>query len=150
MDKALKAFLNNSELIGKTNREAWGEYIRFVESHGLHPIGFRSFTKSLTAYSGLTTKAKYTPDGTVRIIVEKPKDAYDKGFDAFIDEREGQMFDMVPSNDVYEQYSRMCIKEGYPLIGQCDFSRRICSALELTTKTARVEGHYLRVFVYEQ
>lgn len=149
MDKALKAFLNDSELIGKTNYEAYEEYVRFIEAHGLHPIGFRSFAKSLTCYSGLTTKSKYTPNGTVRIIVEKPKDAYDKGFDAFIDEREAQMFDKEPSNDVYDSYRKMCVKEGYPVVGQCDFSRRMCSALELTTKTANVEGNYIRVFVCE-
>lgn len=149
MDRTIKAFIEDREkedFIGKTNGEVYDDYVRFVESYGLHPIGFRSFCKCFPLVAGLTTKLKYARDGNVRVFTARSKDDYDRGLDEFISERNVEMFDGQITKDIHKAYCDRCTKDGYPVLGLCEFSRRICAYFDLSTKTIRNDGEYTRVF----
>ncbi len=134
-DYELTKFIETHEIEGKTNKGVYSEYVAKSDN----PMGFRTFMYRLTREYGFTTKQRCTGNGMIRIIV---KSEMPDGLDNFIGERGPEMFEGQVTSEVYSQYVDECEKP----IGRIEFSRRLCARLGLRTKSAYVNGLYVRIY----
>ena len=52
------------------------------------------------------------------------------------------------TNDVYRQYRQYCFDNGFKELNKITFSRELCRALNLTTKSVKINEGYKRIYVF--
>lgn len=138
----IKEFVKNHDVVDRTNHEVYDEYA----SETKNPMTFVRFMRELS-YIGYTTKPKCTAGGMSRVIIRKPLDDFDKGFQEYISERR-DMFEGTTTLETYAHYVKLCDSEGYPKVSSIEFSRRMCREFGMITKQISIDGKRRYVFTY--
>lgn len=148
MKDTLSRFVEECEFVGMTNHEVYKEYIDFCKTEGIKEMEFKPFMLTLCKKHPYTTKQKCTMGGMIRIVIPKIETLEDRGLEEYLSERPLDGFEGVPTNEAYNHYVKVCRNEEYPTLSSIEFSRRMCTKLNMITKTKHTSTGYIRVFTY--